>query len=55
MNKRKRINPHLKRKTKEMILICTVIGVTVGFSGLVAVDMALKGKVVRKIFIKCLF
>lgn len=43
MNKRKRINPHLKRKTKEMILICTVIGVTVGFSGLVAVDMALKG------------
>lgn len=43
MSKRKRINPHLKRKTKEMILICTVIGVTVGFSGLVAVDMALKG------------
>ena len=43
MNKRKRINPHLKRKTKEMILICTVIGVTVGFSGLVAVEMALKG------------
>ena len=43
MYKRKRINPHLKRKTKEMILICTVIGVTVGFSGLVAVDMALKG------------
>ena len=56
MNKRKRINPHLKRKTKEMILICTVIGVTVGFSGLVAVDMALKGpsQVFSNLFIQTL-
>lgn len=43
MSKKKRLNPHLKRKTKQTCLIVIVIVFTLGFTGLIAIDMALKG------------